>query len=85
MIRPWVQGLAYARVDYVADQDHQPLVMELELTEPDLFLRHHRHRRPRAPAACPERGRNLTPSCRPGRCSPFALSPAAAGGTRPRA
>lgn len=35
-----VDGLAYARIDYVLDEHRQPLLMELELTEPDLFLRH---------------------------------------------
>ena len=39
-VRPRVAGLAYARVDYVLDEEGAPLVMELELTEPDLFLRH---------------------------------------------
>lgn len=41
MVRPRVEGLAYARVDYVIGDDDEPLLMELELTEPDLFLRHH--------------------------------------------
>jgi len=40
LVQPWVAGLAYARVDYVLDGTGAPLVMELELTEPDLFLRH---------------------------------------------
>lgn len=31
--------LAYARVDLVPDQDGSPLVMELELTEPSLFMK----------------------------------------------
>jgi len=39
-LQPWTTGLAYARVDYVTGDDGQPLLMELELTEPDLFLRH---------------------------------------------
>lgn len=41
MVGSRVGGLAYARVDYAAGEDGQPLLMELELTEPDLFLRHH--------------------------------------------
>jgi len=40
LVQPWVAALAYARVDYVLDGNGAPLVMELELTEPDLFLRH---------------------------------------------
>jgi glutathione synthase/RimK-type ligase-like ATP-grasp enzyme len=40
-VLPLVGELAYARVDYIADPQQGPLVMELELTEPDLFLRHH--------------------------------------------
>lgn len=33
-------GLLYARVDLVADADGDPLVLEVELTEPSLFLRY---------------------------------------------
>lgn len=40
LVRTHVEGLAYARIDYVLDEHRQPLLMELELTEPDLFLRH---------------------------------------------
>ncbi len=40
-VLPLVADLAYARVDYIVDPLRGPLVMELELTEPDLFLRHH--------------------------------------------
>jgi len=40
-VLPLVGDLAYARVDYIRDPQRGPLVMELELTEPDLFLRHH--------------------------------------------
>ena len=40
LLRARVADLAYARIDYVLDEDGGPLVMELELTEPDLFLRH---------------------------------------------
>ena len=32
-------GLLYARVDLVADDDGAPMVLEVELTEPSLFLR----------------------------------------------
>jgi glutathione synthase/RimK-type ligase-like ATP-grasp enzyme len=32
--------LAYARVDLITDPDGQPRVIELELTEPSLFLEH---------------------------------------------
>jgi len=39
-VLPLVGNLAYARVDYIVDPQRGPLVMELELTEPDLFLRH---------------------------------------------
>lgn len=39
-LRSRVEQLAYARIDYVLGADGEPLVMELELTEPDLFLRH---------------------------------------------
>lgn len=39
-LRSRTAGLAYARIDYVLGEDSGPLVMELELTEPDLFLRH---------------------------------------------
>ena len=34
------QALLYARVDLVAGDDGQPLLMELELTEPSLFIQH---------------------------------------------
>jgi len=40
-VLPLIGHLAYARVDYIVDPQRGPLVMELELTEPDLFLRHH--------------------------------------------
>ena len=40
-VLPLVGHLAYARVDYIVDPQRGPLVMELELAEPDLFLRHH--------------------------------------------
>ncbi len=40
-VLPLVGHLAYARVDYVVEPQRGPLVMEIELTEPDLFLRHH--------------------------------------------
>ncbi len=40
-VLPLVKDFAYARVDYIVDPERGPLVMELELTEPDLFLRHH--------------------------------------------
>lgn len=40
LLRPRVGKLAYARIDYVRDANRGPLLMELELTEPDLFLRH---------------------------------------------
>jgi glutathione synthase/RimK-type ligase-like ATP-grasp enzyme len=40
VLRTRVGDLAYARLDYVLGRDGEPLVMELELTEPDLFLRH---------------------------------------------
>ena len=40
-VLPLVGHLAYARVDYIVDPQRGPLVMEFELTEPDLFLRHH--------------------------------------------
>jgi hypothetical protein len=36
---PWTQPLLYARVDLVPGPDGAPVVMELELTEPCLFLR----------------------------------------------
>lgn len=37
-VRPHLAGLAYARVDYVVDERGRPLLMELEATEPDLYL-----------------------------------------------
>jgi len=37
LVRPHLTGLAYARVDYVIHEG-SPLLMELEATEPDLFL-----------------------------------------------
>lgn len=40
-VLPLLTHLAYARIDYLLDPQRGPLVMELELTEPDLFLRHH--------------------------------------------
>ena len=33
-----LQQLLYARVDLLADADGQPVLLELELTEPSLFL-----------------------------------------------
>jgi len=36
-----VPALRPADVDYVVEPQRGPLVMEIELTEPDLFLRHH--------------------------------------------
>lgn len=38
---PLVGHPAYARIDFIVDPQRGPLLMELELTEPDLFLRHH--------------------------------------------
>jgi glutathione synthase/RimK-type ligase-like ATP-grasp enzyme len=35
---PWPAPLLYARVDVVPGQDGEPLLMELEVTEPSLFL-----------------------------------------------
>ena len=32
-------GLTYARIDLVPDADGRPLIMELELTEPSLFMK----------------------------------------------
>lgn len=37
---PGGSGLLYARVDLVPGLDGEPLIIELELTEPDLCLRH---------------------------------------------
>ena len=36
---PWEQPLLYARVDLVPGADGRPVLMELEVTEPSLFLR----------------------------------------------
>ncbi len=36
---PWAEPLAYARVDLVLPESGRPLLMELELIEPELFLR----------------------------------------------
>ncbi|MEM9383413.1 MAG: hypothetical protein AAGB93_25955 [Planctomycetota bacterium] len=36
---PGGDGLAYARVDLVEDRERGPLLMEVELIEPELFLR----------------------------------------------
>lgn len=37
-VLPWPDPLLYARVDVVAGPDGSPLLMELEVTEPSLFL-----------------------------------------------
>jgi hypothetical protein len=37
-LRPWAERLLYARVDLVDDELGRPLVMEIELIEPSLFL-----------------------------------------------
>ena len=41
------EDLLYARVDLVRDLAGAPVLMEIELVEPDLYLEHH----PDAPAA----------------------------------
>ncbi len=37
---PWGEPLLYARVDLVPGPDGSPVLLELEVTEPSLFLRH---------------------------------------------
>ncbi len=41
VLRPWASRLAYARVDVVRDRYGVPMVMEVELIEPSLFLAQH--------------------------------------------
>lgn len=41
LLRSHVEELGYARIDYVLGEVREPLLMELEMTEPDLFLRHY--------------------------------------------
>jgi len=41
VLAPHARELLYARVDVVRDEDGRPMVMELELIEPSLFLRQH--------------------------------------------
>jgi glutathione synthase/RimK-type ligase-like ATP-grasp enzyme len=36
----WADGLLYARVDLIPGESGQPVLLELELTEPSLFLSH---------------------------------------------
>jgi hypothetical protein len=38
VLQPYAQGLLYARVDLARDEHGRPMVMELELIEPSLFL-----------------------------------------------
>lgn len=37
---PFPQPLLYARVDLIGDEEHAPRLLELELTEPSVFLNH---------------------------------------------
>ncbi len=39
-LAPFVADAFYARIDYLIGADGSPLLMELELAEPDLYLRH---------------------------------------------
>lgn len=39
LVAPYVDDILYARVDLVAGADGEPLLMELELAEPELFFR----------------------------------------------
>jgi glutathione synthase/RimK-type ligase-like ATP-grasp enzyme len=40
-LAPWTERLLYARVDLARDHEGRPMVMELELIEPSLFLLQH--------------------------------------------
>src|SRR6185369_3729213 len=40
-LAPWAERLLYGRVDMAPDQEGKPMIMELELIEPSLFLLQH--------------------------------------------
>lgn len=55
-LSPFVTEALYARIDYVIGADGSPLLMELELTEPDLFLRYSAQAATRLVAGLSRRG-----------------------------
>lgn len=74
-LRPFRERLLYGRVDVVRDEAGTPMVMELELIEPSLFLAQH-------PPALARFADAISRAARaPG--SPAAPAPRASGGPRP--